>query len=252
MNSISFTPRVPVFDANVRVGDRYDEPAPFRDRAALLIEMDRHGVQRALIYHALTEVNSPSEGNQLLEDWLGPDDRLVPQWSIMPTAESLAQIEHLHNQGRVTAVRLHETSSIGLPFRPWAHGTMLAWLTEKQIPLWIPLPDFNVDELVATLQAYPDLVTVIVGAHYTHALWLRPLLQALPNAHLELSRYETIGDVEALCAEFGANRLLYGSWYPRYAMGPMLFYLHHTALAEGDLVRICAQNLETLLRKEGA
>jgi len=111
------------------------------------------------------------------------------------------------------------------------------------------LPESNLDELVTTLQQFPDLVTVIVGAHYMHALWIRPLLQALPNAHLELSRYETIGDVEALCGEFGATRFLYGSWYPRYAMGPMLFYLHHTNLSETELARICAQNLENLLRR---
>lgn len=55
MTSLTFTSQVPVFDANLRVGDRHDEPAPCRDRAALLAEMDRHGVERALIYHALTD-----------------------------------------------------------------------------------------------------------------------------------------------------------------------------------------------------
>jgi hypothetical protein len=63
MHALQFTARIPVFDANVRVGDLYDEPAPCRDRAGLLAEMDRHGVERALIYHAQAEVLSPIEGN---------------------------------------------------------------------------------------------------------------------------------------------------------------------------------------------
>lgn len=247
MTSLTFKPRVPVFDANIRVGDSHDQPSPCRDRAALLAEMDRHGIDRAVIYHAYTESISPIEGNTFLEAWLGTDDRLTPQWSIMPTAASMAQIAALHDQQRVSSVRLHDTHAAGLPFRPWAYDKLLAWLSAQQIPLWIPLPNMDPDELVTTLQHYPDLVTVLVGAHYVHHLPLRPLLTALPNAYLELSRYEPIGEIEALRDEFGAQRLVYGSWYSRYALGPMLFYLHHTNLSEAELALVCAGNLERIL-----
>jgi predicted TIM-barrel fold metal-dependent hydrolase len=247
MSALSFKPRVPVFDANVRVGDLSGQPAPFRDRAALLAELDRHGVARAVIYHALTEEISPGDGNRLLEPWLDADDRLVPQWSVLPTAASLAQVQALHGQGRVSSVRLHDTRVAGLPFRPWAYDPLLAWLSAQRLPLWIPLPSADADELVTTLQVYPDLVTVLVGAHYVHQLLVRPLLARLPNAHLELSRYEPIGEIEALRDEFGAHRLVYGSWYWQYAMGPMLFYLHHTDLNDEELARVCAGNLERIL-----
>jgi len=80
-----------------------------------------------------------------------------------------------------------------------------------------------------------------------HHLLVRPLLARLPNAHLELSRYEPIGEIEALRDEFGAHRLVYGSWYWQYAMGPMLFYLHHTDLNDEELARVCAGNLERIL-----
>ena len=73
------------------------------------------------------------------------------------------------------------------------------------------------------------------------------MLERLPNASLELSRFENLGGVEALVAGFGAGRFLYGSFFPRYAMGPMLFYLHHTDIGDTDLAAICAGNLERLL-----
>jgi hypothetical protein len=265
VSSLTFRPRVPVFDANVRVGDLHDQPAPCRDRAALLAEMDRHGVERAVIYHALTEEISPIEGNLLLELWLDPAncaglradaritgaplDRLVPQWSILPTGASLAQVQALHEQRRVSSVRLHDTRVVGLPFRPWAYDSLLAWLSAQRIPAWIPLPGADADELVMTLQGHPDLVTVLVGAHYVHHLQVRPLLAQLPNTYLELSRYEPIGEIEALCNEFGASRLVYGSWYWQYAMGPMLFYLHHTDLSEEELGLICAGNVAQILER---
>jgi hypothetical protein len=259
-DSLTFRPRVPVFDANVRVGDLPDVPSPCRDRAALLAEMDRHGVGRAVIYHALTEEVSPIDGNLLLESWLGADahrsltrhHRLVPQWSVLPTSASLGQVQALHAQGRVSSVRLHDTRVAGLPFRPWAYDPLLAWLSEQRIPAWIPLPDADADEVVTTLQSHHDLVTVLVGAHYAHHLQVRPLLARLPFAHLELSRYEPIGEIEALAREFGAGRLVYGSWYSQYAMGPMLFYLHHTELAEEDLALVCAGNLERILGEVAA
>ncbi len=247
MASLSFSPSVPVFDANVCVGHRRDEPSPCPNRADLLTEMDAHGVDRALVYHAQAETVSPTAGNELLEDWLGDDGRLVPQWLALPTADSLTQLETLHRQGRVSSVRLCETESAGLPFRPWAYHQLLSWLEEAEIPVWIPLPDFDADDLVTTLQEYPELRVLLVGAHYVHALWVRPILDALPDACLELSRYEPIGEVEALRHEYGAERLVYGSWYWRYAMGPMLFYLHHTDLSDEELALICAGNLEHIL-----
>jgi len=253
MTSLQFRPRIPIFDANIRVGDLREEPSPCRNRADLLAEMDRHGVERALIYHAQAETVSPIAGNVDLEDWLADDGRLYPQWLAMPTADSLAQIQRLHNQGRVRSVRLYNTNTqpAPLPFRPWAYDRLLSWLSQRRVPLWISLPDLDLDHAVTTLQAYPDLVSVLVGAHYVHALWVRPLLRLLPNAYLELSRYEPIGEIEALRDEFGAQRLIYGSWYDRYAMGPMLFYLHHTNLSQNELAQVCAGNLERILEGEG-
>ena len=247
MTSLSFQARVPVFDANVRVGDTTDTPSPCRTRADLLAEMDRHGVGRALIYHAQAEAVSPIAGNDQLAAWLDDGERLTPQWVVMPTADSMVQLRALHAQGKVSSVRLYNSRASGLPFRPWAYDELLSWLNEAQIPLWIPLPDADADELVTTLRAFPGVIPVLVGAHYTHTLWVRPVLHALPNAYLELSRYEPIGEIEALRDEFGAERLVYGSWYSRYAMGPMLFYLHHTNLSDDELAMICAGNLQRIL-----
>lgn len=251
MPSLHFKPRVPVFDAHVQVGDAPDAPAPARDRAGLLAELDRHGVGRALIYHAQAEQRSTLESNVYLEEWLGDDGRLAPLWCVLPTDESLAQVRALHERGRVRCVRLTSPRPEGLPFRPWAYDPLLSWLERAQIPLWIPLPGCEPDEVVSTLQTYAGLVTVLCGAHYVHALWVRPMLRALPNAYLELSRYEPIGEIEALRDEFGAERLVYASWYSRYVMGPMLFYLHQTDLSDAELALVCAGNLERILRGEG-
>ena len=63
-----------------------------------------------------------------------------------------------------------------------------------------------------------------------------------------MRRDEPIGEVESLRDKFGAERLVYGSWYTRYAMGTMLFYLHHTDLNDEELRLVCSGNLERIMK----
>ncbi|MCY3789612.1 MAG: hypothetical protein OXH63_12580 [Gemmatimonadetes bacterium] len=242
---LSFRARVPVFDANIGVGHCHDRPSPFADVAGLRAEMQRHGVERGLIYHLQGETLSAIEGNEALRAWLG--NGLVPQWVAGPSADSLAQLRALHAAGEVSSVRLHNTEASRVPFADWIYGELLAWLAAERIPLWISLADTPVAEVMETLRRFPDLQVVLLGAHYVHSLALRPLLRALPQAAMELSRFENLGGIESLIGEFGVERFLYGSYYPRYAMGSMLFYLHHLAIDDDALAALTAGNLERIL-----
>lgn len=249
IDALRFSARVPVFDANVGVGHRHDRPAPFESSTDLLKEMDRHGVERALIYHVQGESISSIDGNEALMAWLG-DDRLSPQWMLGTDAGSLSQLRDLRADGRVTCVRLHDVGD-RVPLVDWVYGESLDWLSAEGIPLWISLADAEAKEVVELLRPFPDLDVALLGAHYVHASLVRGMLRQLPRARLELSRYEVLGDAEALKQEFGAGRLLYGSYYPRYAMGPMLYYLHQLDFTEAELAAVCAGNLEGLLGEGG-
>jgi predicted TIM-barrel fold metal-dependent hydrolase len=243
--SLSFTPQVPVFDAQICVGAGRSSIGLGASRAPLLTELDHHGVGRALVYHIHAEEFSPLRGNQLLEPWLGDDDRLTPLWSALPTSDSLAQLEQFQRAGRVRAVRL--AAAQGLPLADWIHGELFDWLSAAELPLWLALPDFNARDLVAVLRDYPRLRVVLTGAHYSHTLLAYKLLAALPGAYLELSRFESLDAIGDLVRRFGAGRLIYGSGYPRYAIGPVLYMLHRSGLPDAALAQICAGNLEQLL-----
>ena len=248
MSDLDFKARVPVFDANIGVGHRHDRPSPFADATELRAEMDRHGVDRALVYHLQGESISAVEGNEALAGWC--DEALVPQYVANSTSETLAQLRQYHATTPLTSARLHHTEENRLPFVDWIFGDLLEWLTSERIPLWISLADTPLTEIADALRAFPGLQTVLLGAHYTHTLALRPLLDLLPDAHLELSRYENLGAVEALIAAYGAKRFLYGSFYPRLAMGPMLYYLHHIGLDDDALRAVCSGNLQCLLGEQ--
>jgi hypothetical protein len=242
---VKFSARVPVFDANVGVGHRHDRPAPFESPTDLLKEMDRHGVERALIYHVQGESISSIDANKALTQWL-EDDRLSPQWVLGTDDDSLGQLRDLRADGRLNCVRLHDAGG-SVPLVDWVYGESLDWLMAEGVPLWISLVDAAAKEVVELLRPFPDLDVALLGAHYVHASLVRGILRTLPRARLELSRYEVLGGAEALVREFGAHRLLYGSYYPRYAMGPMLYYLHQLDFTEMELAAVCAGNLQDLL-----
>lgn len=258
-SDLSFKAQVPVIDANVGVGHTNVRPAPIDSPDELLAEMHRHGVERALIYHQQGNILSPISANEFLREWLeGHEDVFIPQWMAGPEPDSLAQLRELRAAGEVSNVRFHESGASGVPFVDWVYCDILDWLQEEQIPVWISLHDHwdstwtqrsntPVTEIMDILAAYPDLIAVLVGAHYNHSHYVRPFLKR-PNTYVDLSRYEVLRAIEELVDEFGPDRLLYGSFYPRLAMGPMLYYIHTLGFEEATLEAICAGNLLRLLK----
>ena len=129
-------------------------------------------------------------------------------------------------------------------------GPLFEFLIAAQSPLWVAWDDVTPDLFVRTAGQFPQLRIVLTGLHFSQHVFVRPLLRVLPNVMLELSRYETLCGVENVVREFGAERFVYGSGYPDYAMGPVLFALHHMELPEEDQAAICHDNLQRLLATE--
>jgi predicted TIM-barrel fold metal-dependent hydrolase len=245
--SLSFKSHIPVFDANIGVGHRHNRRYPYDTPERLLEEMARHGVDRALVYAVQGELISPTQGNDQLAQWTDKQASLIPQYVAGNDPGSIVQLEELHTAGKLTSVRLHNTVECKVPFTQWLYGDLLEWVSAHRIPIWISLADTPPTEIVDTFRHYPGLTVVLLGAHYVHATMVRPILKALPNATLELSRYENLCGIEKLVEEIGARRLMYGSFFPRYAMGPVLFALHRATISEDDLEAICSRNLESIL-----
>lgn len=257
-DELSFKAQIPVIDANVGVGHANYRPAPLDTPEELLAELDRHGVERAVIHHQHGENLSAVTGNELLLEWLeGHEDVFIPQWMASPEPDSLKQLQQLRADGRVTNVRIHDSGASHVPFVDWVYGDLLEWLQQERIPVSISLHDTwdpswtvrsstPITEVMDILRAFPEMVTVLLGAHYTHSFYVRPFLK-LTNTFIELSRYEVLRELEALVDEFGPDRFLYGSFYPRLAMGPMLYYIHNVGFDEATLRALCTGNLERVL-----
>lgn len=218
----------------------------------LLAEMDRAGVARALAWHIAQHDASPWAGNALLAEAIRPHDRLVGCWTILPNCAREfpppADFFAAMAAARVAALRVFPTSHKYL-LNEVAMGDWLAALSERRIPLFLSLRrGVEWNAIYALLAEFSALTCVICD----HGPWgadrlFRPLLARYPNVHVELSQYMLDGGIEALVADHGAERILFGSGFPESYMGGMMLALRHAQIPDAAKQAIAAGNLERLL-----
>ena len=254
---LDFRPEVPAFDANAALGRRHDRRVSMDSAAELLAEMDRAGVQRALVYAPHAAAYDSTEGNAGLLKAIGDETRLVPQFVCNPAFDDFEATKAQIEAADVRAVRmlpmLHH-----YPFRPWVVGEWLTWLSARRIPLWLPMSyetnwldgdgaELDPHAVYETVSEFPDLAVVLSEVHYRQASWAPPLLRSLPNLSIEVSRYVIVDGIARLLDDIGPRRILFGSRYPEQAIAPQLYHLHRIGLNETDLRATCGGNLARLL-----
>lgn len=244
--SAPFRPSVPVFDGNACLGRRHDRRVEPATPEGLLAIMDRFGIERALVYHPHAANYSTAEGNRLLMELLQGKPRLVPQWVVNAVLDDPNTLGPQMIAAGVRSVRLCPKTNLYL-FTRWMVGHWLEWLQANNLALWLPAEDAESRDVYETLSHFPALPVVLVGATYGQLSTVLPLMRALPNLHLDLSRWDVYEGPRRVCDEFGIGRMLYGSHLPEFEPGSYLFHLHHCGFSEMELRAVCGGNLERLL-----
>ena len=243
---LDFKPTVPVFDANVALGRHHNRVVSVDTAEGTLSEMDRAGIQRALVY-APHAVNFDSDdGNNLLLEMIEGEDRLIPQFVCNPSYDNLDEFSAGVEERGVRAVKVAPIPH-GYPFRDWIVGPWMEWLASVGIPVWVDAPDADPAELYDAIKRHPNVNFVLSQVHYRHAAWALPMLRGLENTNVEISRFLNTEGIERLLDAAGGERVLFGSRFPDSPMSPQLYSLHLNDLSESTLKAVCAGNLERLM-----
>ena len=243
------------FDCNAFLGLPMKRPlAPVRTVDEFLSEMDRAGVEKALVWHIAQHDASVRVGNQLLADAIEPHPRLVGCWTVLPTCTHELPAPRTFfrqmREARVAAVRIFPSAHRFLA-NAVSMGDVLGQMVDRRIPLFVSvIRGMDWRGIYALLAEFPDLVCVICD----HGSWgmdrlFRPLLERYPNVYVDTAQYLLDGGVEALVAETGATRLLFGSGFPELYFGGMMMALRHARISDEAKVAIAAGNLERILEE---
>jgi uncharacterized protein len=243
------------FDCNVFFGlPARQPPAPVGTADALLAEMDRAGVGRALVWHIAQHDVAPQTGNDLLAQGIAPHPRLVGCWTVLPNqAREFSPPGELFDQmrqHRVAAVRVFPDSHRYL-LNAVSMGDLLEAMVARRIPLLLSVRrGISWRGVYDVLAEFPTLTAVVCD----HGCWgedrmFRPLLERYPNVAVDTAQYLLDGGIEALVADYGASRLLYGSGFPESYFGGMIMALRHAQIPPEAKDAIAHGNLEQLLAR---
>ncbi len=245
-------------DCNVSLG--YPAAGVYRPCGTaeeLVAELDWAGVDGALVHHALMREQSPVVGNRALTEAIAGFERLAATWAILPpqTGE-LGEPDALFAAMATANVR-------ALWAFPDDHryilgratfGAFLDEVSARRIPLFLPRdaggprPPDTWNLVYRLLQEYPGL-TLVVAAHgpWGEDRFFRPLLEQYPRFHLDISRYELDCGLRELVGRYGHERLLYGSNFPRNAMGGPRMMVARAEIGDDARRAIAGDNLRRLL-----
>jgi len=149
----------------------------------------------------------------------------------------------------VRAVRIFPRSH-NFPLESWCIGTLCEWLVERGLPLLVWHVELYWSALHRLAAAFPKL-SVVVEAQTQKILYhTRPLFALMrerPNVHVELSNFAGAGFIEYAVREFGAERLVFGSFLPVndpfVAMGMVL----DAGISEQEKRLLAGDNLRRLI-----
>lgn len=241
-----------IWDINRMIGPLPHDPFGM-SLSETLTEMNRLGIERALVSHSYSRYYDPAYGNdQLLTEWSESDEntkqKLVPVWTYCPlSAGEFGNID----EGYLIAKDIHGV-------RLWPHdhnyrfddpdlSSLLDTLAATRIPVLLDLPQTDWPAIHRVCNTHPDLRLVLCNVGYRS---LRQLLAALMRyryIYVDLSFFAAHQGVEFLLDRFGPERLIFGSGAPEKDTGGALARLFYSICDEGDLETMAWLNMKRLL-----
>lgn len=241
------------FDCNAFIGQPARAvPSPATSAADMLGCMDSAGIARAVVWHVAQRDYSATDGNRMLSETIGGQDRLRGCWTILPTVTGELSTQDMLSKmkaERITALRafpdLHRF------ILNWeSMGNLMEEVIERQIPLMLSMQNgISWPAVSGFLRDYPDAVCILCDLgvwSMDRMTW--PLLDAYEGVYLETSMLSLhAGALEATAERFGAHRLVFGTGLPlRYPEAPML-QLVHARISDEEKQLIASGNLDRII-----
>jgi len=246
-----------LFDCNASLGAAMVRPIRFaEDAEGLLEEMDYYGITEALVYHSRQYDDSPVVGNEILLDEIDGFDRLHGTFAILPlqTGE-LGSLEAILEKMKAKSIRAFWAFPAEHKYlmTRTALASLYDLMVEGNIPLFISVNEscggisgwYLVEKILSDA---PDL-TLVVTEHgsWGHDRFFRPLIEKYENLYIDTSRYELDGGISDFCAKYSAERLLFGTGFPRWNPGGPILTLVQADITAHEREMIASGNLERIL-----
>lgn len=209
-----------VFDSNLWLGQPVGFPLAEELKPNRLPEaLKKHCIAGGLVSHWRGYTVSAQDGNLALE-------RIMPAlpanvyaiWTALPLypPEQSPMPGHGKLPAKVRGVRIFPAHA-HFPLEKWSLGALCKWLIERRMPLFIWHTELEWSRLRTLAGDFPELRIIVETQTQKILYHTRPLFALMKeraNVSLEISNFAGPGFIEFAVREFGAQRLIYGSFLP--------------------------------------
>lgn len=245
--------RLKLFDANLWLGRAQGFPlAREMDMAGLRAAMEERGIAGGLVSHWSGKTASPQQGNTLLLEAglerAGRPLRMIATGLPLVTREGGPLPGCGEAAALLAGVRLYPKTH-GFVLAEWCVGSLCKWMIERRLPLFMWHTEFEWESVYRLAKTFGDLAIVIESQPRKVIYQLRPLMALLrdcPNVSLEISNL-TGPAFEMILADFGARRLIYGSFLPANDPLVPVGMILDASVSDDDRALIAGGNLRGLV-----
>lgn len=243
------------YDPMCSVGDDLFGNRAANTPAELLAEMDRYGIDRALVQYSALDAVGAVFSNDWISRFVAADTsgRLKGVWCLLPP--------HCGELPEDLFGEMQKNNIAALTLSPFGHnwvpckitiGKLMAEAAVRQIPILLNHYNARWPELYSFVEMFPEnRLLVHDTTRHGPDRRLCPLMENYPNLYYVLSAHWVPEGIRDLAEKYGAERLLYGSAYPLYHQGSMMLALKHSGLSDQEIAMIAGGNLKKLLEEAG-
>lgn len=184
---------------------------------AMLAELDRYGIDAAVVTHSLATHHDPAAGNAALVAGVAGEPRLHACWTVLPpTCGELPD-------GPTLVARARAGGVVMLTARPHSHGfdlggpdlaPLLAASAEHGLPMLLDTKETDWATVERVAAAHPDLWLILSDVGYRELRRLCGLLSRHPRLLVSTANLSGHLTLEYLVERFGAHRLVFGTGQP--------------------------------------
>ncbi|NLF18738.1 MAG: amidohydrolase family protein [Lentisphaerae bacterium] len=222
--------------------------------AHLLQDLDLYGISAALVRHDQFAHYDPMHINRRLTAEIAPHrDRLHPCWCVMPHQagdfpEPRALLKAMDEEAVRAALFLPNTH--GYPI----HEDILAPLAQafnpRQMLVLTTLSELGAsyENAVRFCRLFSSCPVVLAEGSWAQWRLLVAILDACPNACIEMSSFQANRAPEFFAERYGAGRVLIGSGLPMRSGGAARGMVDWSLLDDDSVARIAGKNLAGYLK----
>lgn len=246
------------FDCHSVIGQRPTKHRRTRWTTAHLVEdMDLAGIAGALVVHGVARSYDTVYGNSRLREELRKvPNRLFGAWCIVPIGEPgfFTTGDDLILAMETADIRAVRILPGGFSLHPQVMGSTLEVLQHHGIPTLLEV-EWGTPDVFAVfhdlLTRYPRLPVLLTDHTRSHQRHVHRLMKLHENLHIEFSSYQINRGIEQYVADFGDERLIFGTGMTEKSPGAARAFLDYAQIPVSSKRKIAGENLKRLLKGQG-